>query len=236
MKQLSNHTQYQFLSNRELKSFSLIKAYNQIKKSIMKTKILTLRQLFILSFLFIGITLQAQILDLESTTEGVLIPRMTTAERTAIVAPAQALLVYDTDTGSFWFYEDAVWNKLGLLNTISDADNDTKIQVEESPDEDKIRFDLGGTEQLLLQRNDQGHLQYEPSGSSFNLLLGENAGDSLSGSQNTFIGLNAGREFDGGSSNGNILIGPHAGAFSSGNENIILGIVEDHLTMEIKMY
>ena len=33
---------------------------------------------------------------------------------------------------------------------IVDADGDTKIQVEESADEDKIRFDTGGTEEQLL--------------------------------------------------------------------------------------
>ena len=33
---------------------------------------------------------------------------------------------------------------------MSDADNDTKIQVEESTDEDIIRFDIAGTEQIVL--------------------------------------------------------------------------------------
>lgn len=37
------------------------------------------------------------------------------------------------------------------INAIFDADNDTKIQVEESDDEDIIRFDVGGTEQIILQ-------------------------------------------------------------------------------------
>ena len=35
-------------------------------------------------------------------------------------------------------------------NSIVDADGDTKIQVEESSDEDTIRFDIAGTEQLVL--------------------------------------------------------------------------------------
>ena len=33
---------------------------------------------------------------------------------------------------------------------IQDADNDTKIQVEESSDEDKIRFDVGGSEKAIV--------------------------------------------------------------------------------------
>jgi hypothetical protein len=38
-------------------------------------------------------------------------------------------------------------------NSISDADSDTKVQVEESSDEDKIRFDTGGTQRLLIDGN-----------------------------------------------------------------------------------
>ena len=34
---------------------------------------------------------------------------------------------------------------------LQDADADTKIQVEETADEDKIRFDIAGTEQIILQ-------------------------------------------------------------------------------------
>jgi len=45
-----------------------------------------------------------------------------------------------------------VQGELGAIssNSIKDADNDTKIQVEESADEDKIRFDTGGTQRAVL--------------------------------------------------------------------------------------
>jgi hypothetical protein len=36
------------------------------------------------------------------------------------------------------------------IATFQDADNDTKIQVEESTDEDKIRFDIAGTEEMVM--------------------------------------------------------------------------------------
>jgi len=39
----------------------------------------------------------------------------------------------------------------GPVIALRDADGDTKIQVEESADEDKIRFDIAGTEQLIIQ-------------------------------------------------------------------------------------
>lgn len=46
----------------------------------------------------------SSILDITSTTKGMLAPRMTTAQRNAIVTPADALLVYDTDVKSFYYY------------------------------------------------------------------------------------------------------------------------------------
>ena len=42
---------------------------------------------------------------------------------------------------------------VGQINSaiqLSDADGDTKVQVEESADEDKIRFDTGGTERMVI--------------------------------------------------------------------------------------
>ena len=42
-------------------------------------------------------------LDVQSTEKGMLVPRMTTAQRPAIASPANGLLVFDNDTGSFWF-------------------------------------------------------------------------------------------------------------------------------------
>lgn len=49
------------------------------------------------------------VLDLASTSKGFLIPRMTTAQRVAIVAPAKGLEVFDTTTNSQWFHNGTVW-------------------------------------------------------------------------------------------------------------------------------
>jgi hypothetical protein len=49
-------------------------------------------------------------LDVSSDSKGILIPRMTASERIAISAPAQGLLVYQTDgTEGFWFFDGATW-------------------------------------------------------------------------------------------------------------------------------
>ena len=41
--------------------------------------------------------------------KGVLVPRMTSAERIAIAAPATGLLVFDTNTSGFWYYTGSLW-------------------------------------------------------------------------------------------------------------------------------
>lgn len=54
----------------------------------------------------------SSILDVKSTTKGMLVPRMTTTQRTAITSPATGLLVFDTDTKSFWFYSGSAWTNI----------------------------------------------------------------------------------------------------------------------------
>ena len=55
----------------------------------------------------------SSVLDIRSTTKGMLAPRMTTAQRTVISAPATGLLVYDTDTKTFWQYNGTAWAEVG---------------------------------------------------------------------------------------------------------------------------
>lgn len=59
------------------------------------------------------------ILDVSSTSQGMLIPRMSTAERNAIVAPANGLFIYNTDCYTFNFYNGASWVPVTLANTLS---------------------------------------------------------------------------------------------------------------------
>jgi hypothetical protein len=54
----------------------------------------------------------SSMLDVNSTTKGMLVPRMRTIERTAIVNPAEGLLVFDVDTKGFWFYSANTWNEV----------------------------------------------------------------------------------------------------------------------------
>ena len=62
-------------------------------------------------------------LDITSTTAGLLIPRMTNAQRQAISNPAAGLQVFvtDFDGGSFMFYDGTKWGTLSFTKTIPDA-------------------------------------------------------------------------------------------------------------------
>jgi trimeric autotransporter adhesin len=53
------------------------------------------------------------ILDVSSTTKGILIPRMNTADR-ILITGSQGLTVFDVNTNSFWFHNGSVW--VNMLN------------------------------------------------------------------------------------------------------------------------
>ncbi len=95
------------------------------------------KTLFTLTFLAIVATSVAQVaintsgatpnshamLDVTATDMGVLIPRLTTANRTgmALTSTEDGLTVYDTDTKSFWYWNGTDWSEMAAGN-VSDAD------------------------------------------------------------------------------------------------------------------
>ncbi|GAA4161102.1 hypothetical protein GCM10022217_26230 [Chryseobacterium ginsenosidimutans] len=58
----------------------------------------------------------SSMLDITSTTKGLLMPRMSTGQRTSIASPATGLQVYDTTTNSFWYFNGAVWVNSGAIS------------------------------------------------------------------------------------------------------------------------
>lgn len=139
-------------------------------------------------------------LDVVATDKGLLIPRMTEAQKNAITNPATSLIIYQTDgTEGFYFNVGTPGTPswIRLTSTVdsttpvalADADDDTKVQVEEGADDDFIRFDMAGTE---FFRMDSGRIDVLNTGSS--VYMGQNAGlnDDLSATRgNTAIGWNA---------------------------------------------
>ncbi len=51
----------------------------------------------------------SSMLDIKSTDKGILIPRITTAQRDAIGSPATGLMVFNSDDNSFYFYNGTNW-------------------------------------------------------------------------------------------------------------------------------
>jgi hypothetical protein len=52
----------------------------------------------------------SSLLEVQSTTQGILVPRMTEAQKNAIVSPATGLLIYQTNNQSgFWYFDGTVW-------------------------------------------------------------------------------------------------------------------------------
>ena len=117
--------------------------------------------------------------------------------------------------------------KLPANNTITDADNNTQIQVEESANENKIRFDINGTERWVMDST-----RLEPKNTGRSIFIGENAGfkDDLSDNENTFVGYQSG--------NSNITgsqitsIGAYAGFSSTGDYNTFVGSNAGYLNDE----
>ncbi|MBI4647242.1 MAG: hypothetical protein HY738_11810 [Bacteroidia bacterium] len=58
-------------------------------------------------------------LDVYALDKGVLIPRLTTVQRTSIASPVTGLLVFDSDADGFYFYTGTAW--LNLTAGISDS-------------------------------------------------------------------------------------------------------------------
>lgn len=57
-------------------------------------------------------------LTIESTNQGILIPRMTLAQRDAIASPVAGLLVFQTnETPGFYYYDGSIWVSLTSTNT-----------------------------------------------------------------------------------------------------------------------
>lgn len=84
-------------------------------------------------------------LDVKSTDKGILIPRMTTAQRTAIAGLVKGLLVFDNTTNSFWFYNETSWVELNGNTSLvwqlqGNAGTDPSLNFIGTTDDQPLRF------------------------------------------------------------------------------------------------
>ena len=83
-----------------------------------------------------------------SSTDAVRISSGSTAQRPG--SPANGDIRYNSTLSTIEGYSGGAWANLASGATIKDLDGDTQVQVEESSDEDTIRFDCGGSEIMSL--------------------------------------------------------------------------------------
>ncbi|MDA8931836.1 hypothetical protein N9H42_04120 [Flavobacteriaceae bacterium] len=179
----------------------------------------------------------SSLLELSSTSKGLLVPRMTEAQKNAISSPAQGLLIYRTDGGSLsqgFQYKDNWWWKIL-------ATNDEKsfyignIRVG-TPSFGSQNTTLGNGTFAYATSGDNntaiGFMAISSSNGSSNTAIGENAmrqgQTGVDGSYNTAIGATALSNGDDGGYN--TAIGASSIVFAEGDNNSGLGYRSLHAT------
>ena len=72
------------------------------------------------------------ILDITSTTRGVLLPRMTTTQRNAISSPATGLIVYDATNNNLDYYNGSQWLDVLASNFMTVDNTNTRLGINNS--------------------------------------------------------------------------------------------------------
>ena len=132
-------------------------------------------------------------MDIKSTDKGVLLPRMTTVQRTNISSAssvATGLLVYDTDLKSLVFFDGIRW--IVIRSQLADIDYDTRVWAEKTTDDDLIQFDLNGSTRFKMGfgGTDKYRLAFEEDD---NIFIGEQTAlNSRYTERSVLIGKNAG--------------------------------------------
>jgi hypothetical protein len=146
----------------------------------------------------------SSILDVTSTTKGLLTPRMTAAQKTAISSPATGLLIYQTDgSAGFWYYDGTAW--VPFMSGWLITGNTGTV--------DGTNF-LGTTDDVPLTFRVNNQKAGRIDNTLQNAFYGYKAGDSITtGNYNTLIGHMAGRNCKTGSRC--VFIGDSAGYSAS---------------------
>lgn len=158
-------------------------------------------------------------LDIKSTSKGLLIPRLTAQQKNIIQSPATGLLIYQTDaTKGFYYFNGSSWLPLsasvqGPLTgwaTMGNTGTDSTVNF------------IGTTDNNPLVGKVNGEQVFRFSPNLPITFIGYQAGKDNTATGNTFIGYKAGSLNTTG--DGNLFLGHLAGlANTTGRQNLILG-------------
>ena len=98
-------------------------------------------------------------LELRTTTQGFLPPRLTTAQRDAIHKPTRGLLIYNTEKKTLEIHDGPPfgWTTLATASStiaaIFDSKNTTGIRLDATPDDDHILFKTNNQERMRIAKD-----------------------------------------------------------------------------------
>jgi len=173
--------------------------------------------------------------EIYSNDKGFLIPNIADPAVTFDGAnpPVAGLMIYNSTTNKFNYFDGTGWIELPYFTTIKDLDDDTYISVEVgTTDNDSIVFANNGSTSASIDNS--GFTLNDPNGKylingkqalaspNTNVLSGEDAGSAIvAGVNNTALGSNS---LALSNSNNNTVIGASAGATGTvGNANVLVG-------------
>jgi len=145
----------------------------------------------------------SSLLEIRSTSKGVLISRMTKTQRDAIASPATGLLIYQTNsTPGFYYYDGTAWTAFspkGLNKTLNNLTAPTAINVDLLPGSDnsvnlgtaaKAWKDIYADSSIYL--GGVRFIAYKIGTGTFNTAIGSAVlNTNTTGNFNTGIGFNA---------------------------------------------
>lgn len=195
-------------------------------------------ELHLKSFANIGTTLAVRqstsidpstALEIESTTVGLLLPRMTTSQREAITTPSNGLTVHDTTIGTNYFYGNGIWTQ-----NISHRVDDSNFIIESSNSEQVLTTGIGNVilgkdcapsynsnDCIFIGNNVAGSVSGATPG---NIIMESNSANNLLNGAQDNVGVGEACFTNLTSGVGNVCIGNQAGLFvETGNNNTFLG-------------
>jgi len=135
------------------------------------------------------------ILDLQSSSKGILTPRMTEAQKNAVSSPATGLLIYQTNgTSGFYYYTGTAWTELSSQasgwSLSGNAGTNNGTDFIGTTDAQDLDFGTNNVDRLRISQT--GQLEILNTGQS--VFIGQQAGelDDLTSNYNVYVGYRSG--------------------------------------------